>query len=176
MDKKYLFERIEVANTGSAFLVVLGNRGNIPDWGTYKIGSIENVLFSDISVEKLKKSHGSYIGGFCQDGKEYRVNHIHFRRVKVRCRGGVRCCPDCPPEYDRPIYPEDSMFGDLPASAYFIRHGDVIFEQCRMEAAEPDARDILFLGDGGTARFLPGETTHPVAYGMGETKRIGKRQ
>ena len=147
-----VFERIEVNNTGSAFLVVLGNRGNIPDWGDAKIGSIRNVLFSDIFIGKLKKSHGSYIGGLYQDGKEYRLNNICFRRVKARFKGGLKYCPDCPAEYDRPLYPEDSMFGDLPAAAYFIRHGDVIFEQCQTETAEPDSRNTIFLGEGAVVK------------------------
>lgn len=71
------------------------------------------VLFSDIFIEKLRKSHGSYIGGLYQDGKEYRLNNICFRRVKARFKGGLKHCPDCPAEYDRPLYPEDSMFGEI---------------------------------------------------------------
>lgn len=143
------FNRISVSNTGSAFFVVLGDRGNIPDWGEHRIGGIHAVCFSDIMVEGLKKTHGSYIGGLYKDGREYRVEQVRFRRVKARFKGGLAEKPEEPREYDSPRYPEDNMFGNLPASAYYVRHGDVSFEQCMTEIAEPDLRDIVHLGAGG---------------------------
>lgn len=135
------FERVEVSGTGSAFFIVLGDRGNIPPWGTHRIGSIQGLVFEDIAVEGLSRNYGSYVSGLAKDGTTYPVRDVIFRNVHARFRGGVAAVPPAPPEYPGTLYPECDMFGVLPASAYFLRHTEaVVFEGCETNVAEHDAR------------------------------------
>ena len=141
------FERIEVKDAGSAFFIVLGDRGNIPDWGEQRMGSIRGIVFDDISVEGLSRNYGTYISGFVQDGKKYPVADVVFKNVKAEYRGGIASVPPVPPEYPATLYPECDMFGVLPASAYFLRHTEnVFFDNCKTLMLEADAQeDTLFI-------------------------------
>lgn len=138
------FERIEVQDTGSAFFIVVGDRANIPSKGGRRIGNIRNIYFEDIQVHNLLRNYGSYIAGLEQDGIEHRIQNISFKNVKAAFRGGEMLKPAIPPEYPIGDYPESTMFGQLPASAFFIRHADnVTFEECEITVLEEDSREKI---------------------------------
>lgn len=135
------FERIDVKEAGSAFFVILGDRGNIPSWGTHRIGSVEDIHFEDIEVENPLFNYGSYISGFKADGKRHAIRDIFFKNVRAEFLGGLGEAPKDPPEYSKEVYPECDMFKQLPASAYYLRHADnVVFEDCRTIVLVADAR------------------------------------
>lgn len=115
---------------------------------------MHKIHFSDITIEGLRKTHGSYIGGLYKEGREYRVEQVRFHGVKARFKGGLQQRPGEPQEYDSPLYPEENMFGDLPAAAYYVRHADVLFEQCTTEVAEMDVRENISFGAGGSVTLL----------------------
>ncbi len=135
------FERIEVKDAGSAFFIVLGDRANIPPWGTHRMGSIKDIYFEDIYVENLLKNYGSYISGIEKDGEVHNIQNIFFKNVKAEFRGGLTEQPIDPPEYSEKIYPESDMYKQLPASAYYLRHAkNVVFDSCETIVAEEDVR------------------------------------
>lgn len=80
-----------------------------------------------------------------QTGNEYyKVKDIIFKNVSVIFKGGVPSVPDEPAEFEN-RYPESNVFGILPASGYYIRHGENIrFENCTNVVSLPDARDIIY--------------------------------
>jgi hypothetical protein len=71
---------------------------------------------------------------------------VHKRRDHLRWRARVHTRPSA--RGDPESYPESNMFGDLPASAYYLRHVDgVHFDSCRTTIANPDARQLLVTDD-----------------------------
>lgn len=73
-----------------------------------------------------------------------KVKDILFRKTRAEFRGGITDIPPPPPEYIKDVYPECDMFGDLPASAYFLRHTEnVVFENCITDVPEADAREKI---------------------------------
>ena len=59
-----------------------------------------------------------------------------------------------PPEREE-AYPEPSMFGPLPAQAFFIRHArNITFGNVEIAGAEADARPAFWLDDVDGADFF----------------------
>jgi hypothetical protein len=134
------FRRIELHQTNSPFFVVIGRRGRTPPNDTFKIGSIENILFEDIIGKDLKSKIGCPITGLVHEGKEYRLKNLTFRRCHFTFQGGVDKVPPHPPEMEKQ-YPECNIWGNMPAYGYFIRHADnVTFDGCTSKVSSEDAR------------------------------------
>lgn len=141
--KNLHFNRITVKDAGSAFFIVLADRGNIPTWGTHKIGSIEDIYFNDIQVERLTDNNGTYLSGLEKDDRIYRIKNINFTNVDATFLGGMTTQPTTPPEYSKEYYPESTMFGALPAAAYFIRHAErITYKNCTTLVIPADIRDV----------------------------------
>lgn len=139
--KNIRFNRIHIKNVENPFFVIIGDKERIPDGFEQRVGSIEDIYFSNIYVETVKKNYGNYIGGLKKDGKIYPIKNIRFENVTLYTLGGEKNIPDIPPEFGKQ-YPESHCFGVLPASAYFIRHAQqVIFNDCSTIVSAPDARE-----------------------------------
>lgn len=139
--KNLRFNRIHIKNVENPFFVIIGDKERIPDEFEQRVGSIEDVYFSNIYVEAVKKNHGNYIGGLKKAGKIYPIKNIRFEHVTLYNLGGEKSIPDIPPEFGKQ-YPEVHCFGILPASAYFIRHAQqVILNDCITIVSGPDARE-----------------------------------
>ncbi len=142
------FRRITIQNVESVFFIIIADKGRTPDWGTHRIGSLENIYFEWIKAERVRRPYGCYLGGYqTPDGEVYNIREIHFHGVNVVYEGGVPEIPSQPPEFDDQ-YPESNVFGNLPVSAYYIRHADtVVFKKCGMIVALPDARPAIYIAD-----------------------------
>lgn len=147
------FHRIELANVGDAFFVYLAQQETThPTGDVPKIGSITGVSFVDIAGATASwpnsPHQASLITGHVFKGTPYRIKNLEFRRVAIAFRGGRTTVPGSPPEAMPNQYPESNMFGDLPASAYFLRHVDgVTFDACDSQLTTPDARQKLVTED-----------------------------
>jgi polygalacturonase len=147
------FQRIELANTGAAFFVYLAQQNSTHPVGDVpKLGSIDHVAFTDIHGATSSWAHsphqGSLITGHDYQGTIYPLTNLAFTRVAVRFDGGLGTVPATPPEAMPNQYPESNMFGDLPASAYYLRHVQgVTFDGCTTTLASPDARQPLVEND-----------------------------
>lgn len=145
--KNIQLKRILIENVESAFFILIGDKGRTPDWGSHRIGSIEDILFEDITVNRIRRSYGSYLGGFKQNEIVYPIRNILFRHVNATYQGGVTEIPNHPAEFGNQ-YPESNCFGLLPASAYYIRHAhNVRFEHCQNVIALPDVRNMIVCMD-----------------------------
>lgn len=143
-----LFERILISNVESAFFILIGDKGRYPDWGEHRIGTIENIYFNDIEVNKVNRNYGTYLGGFKKEGLVYPIKNIQFKNVNAVFLGGATEVPCNPAEFANQ-YPESNCFGMLPASAYYIRHAEnVHFENCRTEVAIYDVREKFIFEEG----------------------------
>jgi polygalacturonase len=130
------YESITFADVGSPFFIILGQR-------TPPVGSVDTVTFKDITGKNITETWGSPISGTTIAGTTYTVKNLLFDNVDIVVRGGDALVPPDPAEYDG-RYPEVSMWGDMPAFGYFLRHVDgATFRNCKTSAAGADQRKWL---------------------------------
>src|SRR5207302_1569775 len=80
------FSRLEFSNCGSAFFVFLGQQPGHPDGDVDKLGSIDNVHFTDIlcSVDNSTSDiYGSNISGQLYDGTIYPITDLFFTNCNI---------------------------------------------------------------------------------------------
>ena len=142
------FEEIVIQNVESAFFILIGDKQRVPEGYEKRIGSVKNISFKNIQADGLKRSYGTYLGGFEKNGVIYPIEDIYLENVDVIYKGGVTQMPDSPEEFGLQ-YPESNCFGILPASGYYIRHArNVTFKDCRTVVAIPDIREKFVVEDG----------------------------
>jgi len=160
------FSRLEFSNCGTAFFVFLGQQPGHPDGDVDKLGFIDNVHFTDILCStdgqpapdnSTSNIWGSNITGQIYENVTYPITNLFFTNCKITFKGGRNNVPGNPPEWDSNQYPEVSMWGDLPAYAYWMRHVDgVTFTNCfsrlngtdaRSERVTNDVSGLLIRGD-----------------------------
>ncbi len=145
--KNLRFRRITIQNVESVFFVLIGDKGRTPDWGQHRIGSIDEIYFENIEAENIRRSYGTYLGGFEKDGIRYSIKNIFFNNVNVIYQGNVKEVPPIPDEFANQ-YPESNCFGVLPASGYFIRHADnIVFDDCQTLISLLDVRQVFAVVD-----------------------------
>jgi hypothetical protein len=75
------------------------------------------------------------------------LNNILFDNVNIAYKGGVSPVPAAPPEYAGQ-YPENTMWGNLPAYGYYVRHAtNVTFTNCYTPVWPADARPWMTTND-----------------------------
>jgi polygalacturonase len=135
------FQRINFTGCQSGIFIVLGSRS------AAAVGSINNIQFHDITGSGLTDTRGCPISGCFTNGLTYKVKNILFDNVNISFKGGLNSVPSAPPEYAGQ-YPENTMWGNLPAYGYYVRHADgVTFTNCCTQAAAADARPWLATND-----------------------------
>lgn len=97
---------------------------------------IENVVITP-SVGKIEPS--CTVTGITRKN----LGKIRFKDMRIVMRGGVAKAVADPKENDS-VYPQSSMFGRIPAYAFFVRHADkVSFENIEVGTKQPDVRPWL---------------------------------
>jgi Glycosyl hydrolases family 28 len=149
------FQRVQFSNTGAAFFVYLAQQNDTAPTGDVpKLGSIDNVAFTDIAGATATwpntPHQGSLVTGQIYNAVTYPITNLAFTRVAVQYDANLATVPAAPPEATPDEYPEVNMFGDLPAWAYYLRHVQgVTFDGCTTTAAATDARQELVTDDVG---------------------------
>jgi hypothetical protein len=137
------FQRITVGTAGSPVFIILGDRGSTPSNDVHKIGSVDSISFTDVTVKNTRHTWGSPISGSIINGTTYPLTHLTFTRVNTVVSGGLNTVPADPPEYAGQ-YPDPNLWGDLPSFDYFVRHASgVTFTSSPTTAAAHDARTWL---------------------------------
>lgn len=162
---------VQAKNTGGAIFIRLGHRNK--KGGP---GSIHDVRISNVNVEIpagppdagyehsgpqiLKVPHNlfpSSIVGL----PEHRISNVLLKNIIVTTAGGGRSDFAQVP-FDKPLlipeladkYPEFSMFGELPAWAFYIRHAEgITFENVSFQASQMDFRPAVVIDDGVNIQF-----------------------
>jgi hypothetical protein len=142
------FSRLEFYNCGEAFFVFLGQQPGHPDGDVDKLGSIDNVHFTDI-LGTTSSTVASLITGQIYNGATYSISNLFFTNCNVTFHGGhTGAVPGNPPEWDSNQYPEANLFGDLPAYGYYMRHvNGITFTTCTTSVANSDTRPAMVSND-----------------------------
>ena len=124
----------------------LGNRArkHFPEAETPPMGQLSNVLISQVIARNTGKT-GCAITGI----PGYPVRNIKLSNMILEFAGGVKdpVDPADVPELED-LYPEATMFGELPAYAFFIRHAeDISLSDIKAITLDPDMRKPVLTED-----------------------------
>lgn len=124
----------------------LGNRArkHFPEAETPPMGQLSNVLISQVIARNTGKT-GCAITGI----PGYPVRNIKLSNMILEFAGGVKdpVDPADVPELED-LYPEATMFGELPAYAFFIRHAeDISLSDITATTLDPDMRKPVLTED-----------------------------
>ncbi|MEI8288704.1 MAG: glycosyl hydrolase family 28 protein [Verrucomicrobiota bacterium] len=155
---------VQAKNTGNAIFIRLGHRNQ-----DGQPGSIRKVRIQDVSVEIPATAPDA---GYPFAGPPVRAPHnifpssivglpghlisdITLKNIVINTAGGARRevaevplekLSLVPEQADR--YPEFSMFGELPAWGFYVRHGqNIVFENVDFHAVAADFRPALVFDD-----------------------------
>jgi len=144
------FQRINFNSCQNGIFIALGSRSGAA------VGSINGITFRDINGSSLTDTRGCPISGCFTNGATYKINNLLFDNVNISFKGGLNSVPSDPPEYVGQ-YPENTMWNNLPAYGYYLRHvSNVTFTNCFTSAAASDARPWIVTNDAsGLAIFGP---------------------
>jgi polygalacturonase len=124
----------------------LGNRArkHFPEADTPPVGELSNVLITQVIARNTGKT-GCAITGI----PGHRVRNIKLSNMILEFAGGVidPVDPADVPELED-LYPEATMFGELPAYAFFIRHAENIsLSDITATTLDPDMRKPVLTQD-----------------------------
>jgi len=142
------FQRINFSSCQNAIFIVLGSRSGAA------VGSVNGITYQDITGSAMTDTRGCPISGCFTNGLFYRLQNILFNNVNISYAGGLNSIPASPPEYDGE-YPENTMWGNLPAYAYYIRHATTVtFTNCFTSADSADARPWIATNDVSNLKII----------------------
>ena len=96
----------------------------------------------------MTDTRGCPISGCFTNGVTYRLKNILFDNVNISYAGGLNFVPTNPPWNTAGQYPENTMWTNLPAYGYYLRHAtNVTFTNCFTSAAPADARPWMATDD-----------------------------
>ena len=159
-----------VEGTESPIFIRLGNRGRGYLSGGANmetivpidhVGRIDGVHLNNIQIRNAG-SMGCSITGL----PDYPVRHVSLSNISLHHKGGVKTeqlteIYDSIANEKEKAYPEATMWGNLPAKGFFVRHArNVQFSNIKVETEQPDARpdfveiDTEGWGDQGDGTYL----------------------
>ena len=151
-----LLEDVSVSNvtmrdiSNSPFFLRLGSRLRGPK-ETTAVGALRRVLISNVVVYNADPRYASIISGI----PGHPVEDVRLSNIRVYYRGGgtpAQAALDPPEKED--AYPEPSMFGEMPAYGFFIRHAKRLeMNDVEVSFLKDDARPAFVLSDVAGADF-----------------------
>ena len=152
-----LLEDVTISNitmrdiSNSPIFVRLGFRGRGPK-ETTTVGAIRRVNISDIVVYNADPKYSSIISGI----PGHAIEDLRLSNIRVYSKGGgtkEQAALDPPEKEDS--YPEPTMFGDLPAYGFFIRHVKGLqLRDVETSYLKEDLRPAFWLNDVNGVEFL----------------------
>lgn len=120
------------------------------------VGRLRGIILSDVVSYNSEARLGG--GGIISGIPGYPIEDIKIHDVYLEHRGGgtVRMAALQPPESvkDDP-WPDPDMFGDIPASGFFLRHIENIeFANVEVSFQQPDARPVFRMDHVNDAEFF----------------------
>jgi hypothetical protein len=159
-----LIENIEATNTGNAIFIRLGKRNKLWDTGVLRNVLIRNIKVDvafeppdyayDIRGPELPFFHNTFpssITGL----PGHPVENVVLENIEINYPGrgndGLANRPlwrlDAVPEKEA-AYPEFSMFGELPAWGFYVRHMEgLVMKNIKLSIAAPDYRPAFVFDD-----------------------------
>jgi hypothetical protein len=137
--------------TNSPLFMRLGFRGRGPK-ETTRVGELRRVIISNIVVYNADPKYASIISGI----PGHDIEDVRLSNVRIYYRGGgtkEQAALDPPEKED--TYPEPSMFGELPAYGFFIRHVKGLqMNDVEVSYLKEEARPAFLLNDVKGADFF----------------------
>lgn len=155
-----------VEGTESPIFVRLGNRGRGYKTGQHidHVGSIDGVRINNIQIRNAG-SMGCSITGL----PGYPVHNVWISNVSIHHKGGVKKdqlteIADSIANEKAADYPEATMWGNLPAKGFFVRHArNVQFSNIHVSTVDEDVRpDFVELDTEGWGDQGDGTYRNPV--------------
>jgi polygalacturonase len=151
-------KNIMAKNTGNALFIRLGNRNKNRAIGTIKNIFIKNIK-AGIPIEKPDKqyeiegpkpdSFSNLLPSSIVGLQHHLIKNIYLKNIDITFGGGAKPLkntqkvPELPHEY-----PEFSMFGELPAWGFYLRHTEgVHFKNIKLRLKNADYREAIFSED-----------------------------
>lgn len=122
----------------------LGSRSRGPK-ETNQIGELRRVIISNVVVYNADPKYGSIISGI----PGHDIEDVRLSNIRIYYQGGgTREQAALQPAEKENDYPEPSMFGELPAYGFFIRHvRGLIMNDVEVSYLKDDARPAFWLSD-----------------------------
>lgn len=147
---------ITVEGTESPIFIRLGNRGR-----GYKFQSVENGVdpmleslipidhvgrIDGVHLDNIQIRHAGAMGCSITGLPDHPVENVWLSNISLHHKGGVTQA-DLPAinealaDEKEKEYPEATMWGNLPAKGFFVRHaGNVQFQNIQIQTEQPDVR------------------------------------
>ena len=113
---------------------------------------MRRIIISNIVVYNADPKYSSIISGI----PGYLIEDVQLSNIRIYAKGGgtkEQAALD-PPEREN-IYPEPTMFGELPAYGFFIRHiKGLQMRDVEVSYLTPDQRPAFVLNDVAGAEFI----------------------
>ena len=162
-----------VEGTESPIFIRLGNRGRGYLSGGANmetivpidhVGRIDGVHLDNILIRNAG-TMGCSITGL----PDYPVRHVSLSNISLHHKGGIKAAQlaeiyDSIANEKEKAYPEATMWGNLPAKGFFVRHArNVQFSNIKVETEQPDARpDFVEIDTEGWGDQGDGTYRNPV--------------
>jgi len=152
-----LLEDFTITNTtmrdlvSGPFFMRLGARLRGPKEST-KVGTIKRVLISNLTCFNAPQRISSILSGI----PGYPIEDVKLSNIYIETVGGAsnEAAQIQPPEFENK-YPEPGMFGDMPASGFFLRHlRNLEMSHVEIANSTPDARPAFYLTGVERADFF----------------------
>ncbi len=115
------------------------------------IGTLKRVIISNITSYNSSPLPSIIAGVADHPVEDVKISDVLFHQVG----GGSAELARRQPPLEEASYPEPTMFGDLPATGFFIRHArNVEMSNVEIQTDKPDARPALWLQDVAGADFF----------------------
>lgn len=152
-----LLEDVTISNitmrdiSNSPIFLRLGSRNRGPT-ETTKTGAMRRVIINNVVVYNADPKYSSIISGI----PGYMIEDVQLSNIRVYAKGGgtkEQAALD-PPEREK-IYPEPTMFGELPAYGFFIRHiKGLQMRDVEVSYLSPDSRPPFWLNNVKGVEFI----------------------
>ena len=152
-----LLEDVTISNitmrdiSNSPIFLRLGSRNRGPK-ETTQTGAMRRVIISNVVVYNADPKYSSIISGI----PGYVIEDVRLHNIRVYARGGGTKEQAAlePPEREA-IYPEPTMFGDMPAYGFFIRHiKGLQMRDVEVSYLNADLRPAFVLNNVSGAEFI----------------------
>jgi polygalacturonase len=151
-----LLEDVTISNitmrdiSNSPFFLRLGFRGRGPK-ETTTVGAIRRVIISNVVVYNADPKYASIISGI----PGHPIEDVLLSNIRIYSQGGgtkEQAALDPPEKED--TYPEPTMFGELPAYGFFIRHVNGLrMHDVQVSFIKDDARPAFWMNQVKSAEF-----------------------
>lgn len=152
-----LLEDVTISNitmrdiSNSPIFLRLGSRLRGPK-ETTKVGALRRVIISNVVVYNADPKYASIISGIPGS----LIEDVRLSNIRIYAQGGgtkEQAALD-PPEREA-LYPEPTMFGELPAYGFFIRHVKGLqMRDVELSYLKPDVRPPFVLNDVNGISFI----------------------